>query len=312
MGVIHIDPRIPNAELRGVIYGGDVVVLTNISPVTEFVAFVKEQLNELFSPYDPEQAHLHYAPAELARMLGVWKPGFIHHPRSREVLKAVVTSAGFDPAETLYDVPKPRTAFPKDHLTTGIAFAFPWHRDTWYSAPAQQINWWFPVFDLKPTNAMKFSPQAFAQSVENDSAGFDAYQANRERLTVAQQVGKDSRSRPAARNHVAADEMVLLPAPGQILLFSAGQLHASIPNTSGISRYSVDFRTIDRRDVVSGIGAPKLDVQCKGSVLREFAGVSSDERLPEQFVREIAGDPPEDAILLFDETLAKKSKTLVS
>jgi hypothetical protein len=207
-------------------------------------------------------------------------------------------------------VPKPRTAYPSDHLTTGIAFAFPWHRDTWYAAPIQQINWWFPVFDLKPENAMKFSTNAFGQNVENDSAGFDAYQANRDRLTTAQQVGKDSRSRPGAQNYVAPDELVLLPAPGQILLFSGAQLHASIPNTSGISRYSVDFRTIDQRDVVSGTGSPSIDVSCSGTVLREFARVSSDERLPEEFVRQMAGAPPDDVILLFDEELARKSTTL--
>lgn len=311
MSVIHIDPKVSNADLRSLVYEGDLIVLTKCPPLADFVEFVREQLRELFYPHDPERAHLHYTPAELARMLGVWKPGFIHNPKSRELLKATVVSAGFDPDETLYDVPKPRTAYPSDHLTTGIAFAFPWHRDTWYSAPSQQVNWWFPVFELKPQNAMKFSAMAFAQYVENDSAGFDAYQANRDRLTAAQQVGRDSRSRPSAQNHQPADELIVLPAPGQVLLFSGAQLHASIPNTSGISRYSVDFRTIDRRDVLSSRGARMADVHCSGTMLREFASISTDERLPEEFVREMAGVPPDDAILVFDEALAKKSTTLV-
>ncbi|MEO8313438.1 MAG: hypothetical protein ABI645_01475 [Pseudomonadota bacterium] len=311
MSIIHIDPRVANEDLRRYMYGGDIVVLTGLSPLAEFVEFVREQLRQLFAPYDPEQVHLHYTPAELARILGVWKPSFIHHPNSKRLLKAMVTAAGFDPVETLYDVPKPRTAYPSDHLTTGIAFAFPWHRDTWYSAPTQQINWWFPVFDLKPDNAMKFSAKAFAQEVENDSAGFDAYQANKDRLTAAQNVGKETTARPGARNHTAVEELVLLPSPGQVILFSGAQLHASIPNTSGISRYSIDFRTIDRRDLLSGVGAPKVDVHCSGTMLREFVSVSSDEPLPEDFVREMAGIPPDDAILVFDEVLAKKSMTLV-
>jgi hypothetical protein len=78
-----------------------------------------------------------------------------------------------------------------------------------------------------------------------------------------------------------------------------------------MARYSVDFRTMDRRDLVAGVGAPAVDVHCSGTMLREFAAVSNDERLPEQFVREMAGVPPDDAILVFDETLAKKSTTLV-
>ena len=31
----------------------------------------------------------------------------------------------------------------------GFVFSFPWHRDVWYSAPAQQINWWLPIFPVR-------------------------------------------------------------------------------------------------------------------------------------------------------------------
>jgi hypothetical protein len=311
MGVVHVDPKVSNDDLRGLVYQGDLILLTGLPAVGEFVAFAREQLAELFAPHEPRQIHLHYAPADLARILGVWKPRFIHHPRSKELLKAIVTSAGFDPVETMYDVPKPRTSFPRDHLTTGIAYAFPWHRDTWYAAPRQQINWWFPVFEVTAQNAMKFDLQSFARGVENDSAGFDAYQANRDRLTAASQVGKDTRSRPGARSHVASDELIILPSPGQILIFSGAHLHASIENTSGVARYSVDFRIMDRRDMVSGWGAPAVDVRCSGTMLREFLSVTSDQGFPEELVQQVAGVPPDDSILLFDQKLAEKSTTLV-
>jgi hypothetical protein len=311
MGVVHVDPQVSNDELRSLLYRGDLVLLTRIAAVAEFVAFAREQLEELFAPHAPREAHAHHSPAELARILGVWKPKFIHHPRSKALLKAVVTAAGFDPDQTMYDVPKPRTSYPREHLTTGIAYAFPWHRDTWYAAPAQQINWWFPVANLVAQNAMKFDLQSFARQVENDSDGFDSYQANRERLTVASQVGKDTRSRPRALNHGASEEMIVLPDAGQILLFSGAQLHASIENTSGIARYSVDFRTIDRRDVTSGAGAPMVDVRCAGTVLREYRSVQDDSGFSEEYVRQMAGSPPEGAILLFDEKLAEKSTTLL-
>ncbi|HVY63538.1 MAG TPA: hypothetical protein VHH11_01825 [Gammaproteobacteria bacterium] len=311
MGIVHTDPQVSNRELRDLLYRGEIVVLTGIPAVAEFVAFMRQRLTELFAPHDPRHAHLHHTPVEMARILGVWKPKLIHDPRSRQLLKAIVTAAGFDPATTMYDVPKPRTSFPSDHLTTGIAYAFPWHRDTWYAAPAQQINWWFPVYDLMPQNAMKFDPRSFAAAVDNDSAGFDSYQANRDRLTTARQVGKDTRSRPGAGDHTAADELVLLPKPGQVMVFSGAHLHASIPNTSGIARYSVDFRIIDRADVEAGVGAPMVDVHCSGTMLREFRSVATDEGFPEEFVRQMAGAPPEDAILVFDEKLAEKSTTLV-
>ena len=105
----------------------------------------------------------------MAELLGEWKPRWIHAKRSRELVRAIIAEAGFEPEYTHYDVPKPRTSFPVGHLTTGIAFAFPWHRDVWYSAPAQQINWWLPVFPVRETNAMSFDLASFAQAVPNTS-----------------------------------------------------------------------------------------------------------------------------------------------
>ncbi len=311
MGVVHIDPQVSNHELRSLIYRGDLILLTKLPAVTEFAAFAQEQLTGLFAPHEPREAHSHHTPAELARILGVWKPKFIHHPHSKALLKAIVTAAGFDPAETMYDVPKPRTSYPREHLTTGIAYAFPWHRDTWYAAPPQQINWWFPVSGLTYQNGMKFDLKSFARPVDNDSAGFDSYQANRDRLTAASQISKDTRSRPGARDHVAGEELIILPSPGQVLLFSGAQLHASVENTSGVARYSVDFRTIDRRDVNSGAGASMVDVHCTGTMLREFVSVASEEGFTEELVRQMTGAPPDDAILLFDDKLAAKSTKLI-
>ena len=34
--------------------------------------------------------------------------------------------------------------------------------------------------------------------------------------------------------------VIILPAPGEVLLFSGAQLHASIPNTSGRAPFSAD------------------------------------------------------------------------
>ena len=261
----------------------------------------------MFAPHDPEHAHEFYSDEEIAGLLGAWKPRFIHHDRSRELVRAILVEAGLPPSQTFFDVPKPRTSFPVGHINTGIAFAFPWHRDTWYAAPKQQLNWWLPVYDVRENNAMKFDLEHFAKAVPNDSSTFDYYQANRDRLTAASQVKKDTRSRPRALDYVSRGEIVVLPRPGSVLLFSGSSLHASIPNTSSLSRYSIDFRTIDRRDVESGAGAPLVDVECTGTALRDFVNIDTNERLPEDLVRRIAGDPPEDALLVFDKAVAEST-----
>ena len=175
---ILVDPARSGDDLRRQLYSGNLVILTRLQAVSDFVEYTREELTELFKPYDPEHAHDHIEPPEMARMLGTWKPRFIHAENSRKLVRAIVEEAGFPAGHTHYDLPKPRTSFPVGHLTTGVAFAFPWHRDVWYSAPAQQINWWLPVFPARDDNAMSFDLKSFDREVANSSGTFDYYQNN--------------------------------------------------------------------------------------------------------------------------------------
>jgi hypothetical protein len=298
---VFVDPDGAHAgKLRQIIYNGNLVVLTRLRPVREFVEYTREQLTELFHPHDPEHAHEHYSPAEMAQMLGSWKPRFIHAERSKRLVCDIITAAGLPAEHTHYDVPKPRTSFPVGHLTTGVAFAFPWHRDVWYSAPAQQINWWLPIFPVREDNSMSFDLPSFDQSVPNSSDTFDYYRNNAQRLTTAKQVTKEQQARPGALNHKPVHDLVVLPPLGSVLLFSGAQLHSSIPNTSGLARYSVDFRTVDTRDLMVGQGAPLVDVNCTGTAVRDFHSVADGSSFDEETVTRLFGAPPADAMLVFD------------
>jgi hypothetical protein len=294
------DPDIPAEDLRQRIYSGDLVILTRLRALDEFVTYMREELTALFAPHDPEHAHDFIEPAEMAKILGEWKPRWIHADRSRDLVRAIIAEAGFEPEFTHYDVPKPRTSFPVGHLTTGIAFAFPWHRDVWYSAPASQLNWWLPVFPVRETNAMGFDLASFARAVPNSSGDFDYYRNNAQRLTTAKSVGKEQQARPRAIDHEPSAVFIPIPAPGQILLFSGAQLHKSIPNTSGLARFSVDFRTVDARDLQAGCGAPLTDTHCSGTSIRDFVNVAHEGAFDEGLVRSIYGEPPAHAMLVFD------------
>ncbi len=299
MPAILTDPAIPAEDLRQRLYSGDLVILTRLHALDEFIHYMRAELTELFAPYDPEHAHEHIDPAEMAKILGVWKPRWIHDERSRKLVRAIIAEAGFEPEFTHYDVPKPRTSFPSGHLTTGIAFAFPWHRDAWYSAPAQQINWWLPVYPVRETNAMSFDLASFARAVPNTSGDFDYYENNARRLNTAKSVGKEGQARPGAVGHTPGVDVIPLPAPGQVLLFSGAQLHTSIPNSSGLSRYSVDFRTVDTRDLLADRGARLVDVHCTGTAIRDFINLADETSLDEQTVIDKFGAPPADAMLIF-------------
>jgi hypothetical protein len=304
---IVVDPDVSSDEVRRQLYAGNLVILTRLQVLRDFVEYIREELTELFRPHDPEHVHEHIDPPEMAGILGAWKPRFIHSERSRKLVREIIAEAGFPAEGTHYDLPKPRTSFPVGHLTTGVAFAFPWHRDVWYSAPAQQINWWLPVFPVHEDNAMSFDLASFAQAVPNSSDTFDYYQNNAARRTTATQVAREVQARPGALNHNPGQELIILPAPGEVLLFSGAQLHASIPNTSGQARFSVDFRTVDVGDLMVGRGAPLVDVHCNGTAIRDFINVADESSFDERTVIELFGTPPADAMLVFDSPDAVNS-----
>ena len=299
---IVIDPAGSGDDLRQQVYTGNLVILTRLRALNNFVEYTREELTELFRPHDPEHVHEHIDPPEMARILGGWKPRFIHSDRSKKLVRAVIEEAGFPAEDTHYDLPKPRTSFPMGHLTTGIAFAFPWHRDVWYSAAAQQINWWLPVFPVREDNAMSFDPASFDRAVPNTSDAFDYYQNNASRLTTATGVTREVQARPGAVDHAPDQELVVLPAPGQVLLFSGAQLHKSIPNTSGRARFSVDFRTVYTPDLMAGRGAPLVDVYCTGTAIRDFVNVADESSFDEETVVKLFGAPPPDAMLVFSSS----------
>ena len=296
---VFVDLDVPAGELRQALYDGNLVVLTRLRALRDFVDYTRDELISLFKPYDPEHVHEHIEPTEMAGILGSWKPQFIHSEQSKKLVRAIIEEAGFPADQTHYDLPKPRTSFPVGHLTTGVAFAFPWHRDVWYSAPAQQVNWWLPIFPVRADNAMAFDLKSFDRSVPNSSDAFDYYENNASRRTTATQVTRERQARPGALNHQAAQELVILPAPGEVLLFSGAQLHTSIPNTSGRARFSVDFRTVDVGDLMAGRGAPLVDVHCTGTAIRDFINVADESTFDEETVVKLFGAPPPDAMLVF-------------
>jgi hypothetical protein len=304
---VFVDPGLPADELRQALYDGNLVILTRVRAVSDFVEYMRDQLTELFKPYDPEHAHEHFDKEEMAKMLGSWKPSFIHAARSKGLVCEIIKETGLPAEYTHYDLPKPRTSFPVGHLTTGIAYAFPWHRDVWYSAPAQQINWWLPVFAARPDNSMSFDLPCFDRQVPNSSETFDYYRNNAGRLTTATQLTKERQARPGAIDHKPVDELVVLPPPGGILLFSGAQLHTSIPNTSGRARYSIDFRTVDARDLEANRGAPLVDAHCTGTAIRDFRNVADGSAFDEETVRALFGAPPPDAMLVFSSADAERS-----
>ncbi len=133
-----------------------------------------------------------------AAILAKLKPEFIHHARSKELTRDLLVELGCDPDKTYFDVPRLRTSTSDDYLSTGISYAFHPHRDTWYSAPQCQINWWLPIYDVVPENVMAFHPTFWSRGVRNGSCDYNYAEWNRtSRLT--RRTARRDRHPPAAK-----------------------------------------------------------------------------------------------------------------
>jgi ectoine hydroxylase-related dioxygenase (phytanoyl-CoA dioxygenase family) len=166
---------------------------------------------------------------QYAAILEVLKPKFIHHPRCKELIKGVLKELGCELEKVYFDVPRLRTSTSDNYLSSGLAYAFHPHRDTWYSAPQNQINWWMPVTEMVPENSMAFHPRYWKEPVKNSSRDYNYYRWNKEsRSSAAKQIVSDTRKQPRAEEPMELDPQVrLVLKPGSVILFSAAQIHAT-------------------------------------------------------------------------------------
>lgn len=288
MSTVHIDPLFDDEERRRRLFAGELIVYTSVPEVAAFASFARGLITEVFAPDEPTKIHEARTPDELADILIDFKPRFIHHPESIGHVRSIVGALGCRTDDVYADVPKLRTAFPDGGLNTGIAYAFQAHRDTWYGAPGQQINWWMPVWPAAAENIMEFFPRYFGAEIPNNSEQYSYYEANAWRSHIKDFSGaKDTRIHPAPSAPLSDDEvrLCLVPPVGGIMLFSGDQLHASIANVTDLTRYSIDFRTVSIADVHSGRAAPRVDVRCTGTALRDFRRLTDLAPMSEEDVK---------------------------
>ena len=194
---------------------------------------------------------------------------------------------GCDPEVTYFDVPRLRSSTSDAYLTTGIAYAWHPHRDTWYSAPHCQINWWMPVYELSPENGMAFHPRYWNTPVPNDSAKYDYYVWNAQHrgAHVVANLKSDDRPLPRATTAVEVDpQLRLLPPVGGRSSSRERRCIRSVPNTSGRTRYSIDFRVVHLGDVAQKQGASWCDEHCTGTTMRDYLRCTDLARIPDELM----------------------------
>lgn len=283
---IFVDSRMSEKERRQELYHGSIFVDSSSASVLKLCRLAQELIEEAFCPLNPLKVYEGLPAQECAAILATLKPKFIHHPQSKEYIRAILTEAGCDLDKTYFDVPRMRTAFPGDYLKSGIAYAFHPHRDTWYSAPFCQVNWWMPIYDVNSENCMALHPHYFDRAIRNGSSEYNYQRWNHEsRYDAAKHVQTDTRVQPHAVEPIDLDpEIRMVCQVGGAYLFSAAQLHSTVRNTSKVTRYSIDFRTVHLDDVLHRVGARNVDSACTGTTMGDYLRGTDFAHLPEEAI----------------------------
>ena len=285
MSDIYFDDIRSEKDRRNALYNGGIFVYSPSDATSQLCTLARQMINEAFAPHDPRTIDSHLSMEECARVLATLKPAFIHHKECKRLLPEVIGSVGGDPNATYFDVPRLRSAYPTTYLTSGIAYAFHPHRDTWYSAPMCQINWWLPIFDITADNCLAFYPKYFHTPIGNNSEIYNYAEWNRiSRLEAAKHVKSDTREQPKPQEEVDSDPIKIICPPAGLILFSGAHLHETVPNTSGVARYSIDFRTVHYDDAVAHLGARNVDSRCTGTTMQDYLRCSDLSHLPDSLV----------------------------
>jgi Phytanoyl-CoA dioxygenase (PhyH) len=282
---IYFDTPCSDRDRRSALYAGGIFVYSPSAATKQLCELAEQLINEAFAPHDPRTIDRHLSMEDCSAVLAKLKPAFIHHPDCKRLLPQIISSIGGDPDAVYFDVPRLRSAYPTTYLTSGIAYAFHPHRDTWYSAPMSQINWWLPITEITPQNCLGFYPEYFHKPLRNNSEIYNYAEWNRTaRGEAARHVKSDTRVQPRPQEEVKAEPVKIICPPGGLIMFSGAHLHETVPNTSGVARYSIDFRTVHHDDAIAHLGAVNVDSRCTGTTMNDYLRCSDLRHFPEDLV----------------------------
>ena len=251
---LAFNPTGDDAARRAQLFSGTILLQSSTTTSRALCSFAQGVVQESFGSSDPEHAQEQLSVEEFIALVAPMKSRFTNAQQTKELIRTYLVEQGIDAEKTYFDVPRMRVVPHSSYLSAGVSYAYKAHRDIWYSSPAAQVNWWLPVWDVTVERTMAFYPSYWDRALANSSADFDY--GEWVRVGRAQAV-----SRYGARM-------------GDAIVFSAAQLHATAPNTSGATRFSMDFRTVHIDDLQSGRGAPNIDSRARGSTLGDFLRVS--------------------------------------
>jgi hypothetical protein len=263
----YINPPGDPSTLYAGLYAGEIVRFTGLAHMAAIVAFTQAFVEERLAPYAPVEIHRHLDRDALAGRLGEVQREHSRSPEVKRLWRALFEALGLDPDDTARDRlmlrfqahSEAESALPWSRSTATVGF----HRDSWGTNLSAQVNWWAPVWPISAGRTFAIHPRLWDVPIPNDSADFDLADVM-ERLRRAPETMGPGELAPRPVQAVDPDGGVpVVLEPGDIIAFSSAQAHVGVPNHTGLTRISLETRTVSISDVRARRGAPQLDGQAR-------------------------------------------------
>lgn len=250
MTAVHrISGPLDDERRRALVYGGDLLVFSDVAPMGELAELTDALIREVLGP-DPVRAQFVLDPDVLAEGVRELQRRYRTHPDAAALFVAALEAVGVDLPRTCWDRLYLRFL---GHDDSGGRLGL--HRDTWSSNVYAQTNWWTPIYPITEGRGLALHPGYWSRPLPNDSSAWDL-----EEVRAGRRAGRPVVLVPEPTE--AADtssEIRMAIRPGDLLCFSGAHLHAGVPNATGVARFSIEVRTVDAGDAAAGRGAPNVD-----------------------------------------------------
>jgi hypothetical protein len=252
------DPALRYAAL----YSGEILRYSGLPEMATIVArtrtFVEERL-----AHAPVEIHRHVEHEELASRLAVIQRDYARSSEVKKLWQAMFEAAGLDPEDTARDRLVLRfqihseagtsTQWARSTATVGF------HRDTWGTNLPAQVNWWAPVWPISEGRTFAIHPALWDVPIENNSTDFDLADVMQRLRTAPETLGPGQLAPRPLRPVDARGGVPVVIEPGEIIAFSSAHAHVGVPNHTGLTRVSLETRTISIADLRAARGAPNVD-----------------------------------------------------
>ena len=278
MAVTAVDGGLPYDAMSRRVYRGEVLRFSGGG--AGMLRAARDLCREVFDTSDIERAHEKFKRAEFLRRAAQAQEVFNTAPYKKHFADWLGECGIRTMKDIYWDTLGLRIAAPLGSHGGGFRSHVGVHRDTWGSGIQAQVNWWAPLMPLAYGRTLAFYPDYWTRALPNSTAewSFKEYLASRK---AVRSEGKAA-AYPAAPKNLAEPETeahLVKPSCGELLAFSSAHLHASVPNHTTRTRYSLEIRTVHAAHVRSGKGAPNVDCASEPSLYGLFRRVADESSL---------------------------------